>query len=249
MSDDYVLKYIPVMTDEGLKAHKKTPWPEGFNHYALTGDPSELKEYTLLKSSDAFWGKIEKEGFCKFGIEEKHRLLFKEALLKEMTRMLFSKNNMEFLDGGNVRQLNPIKNKLEKLQITPFFKAHLTSTVYQHLNEINSENELINFDHAENIADFFENILPLAAKASNDAISFVQKTSNADGRDNVRTGEVRYKFAQNLIRIYIKHLKEKPVSTDSGLYIFLYEESCKMCGFNMQNIMIAKDALKQFNEL
>ncbi len=249
MDDDYALKYTAKITPEGVEAHTKNPCPEGYDDYVLKGDPSKLSEYTLLKSNSAFWQKIQAEVLEKLNIDDTYCKSFQEALLRAMTRMLFSKNNMQLLTGGNLRQLTPIRTKLQDLKLTPFFRSYFTSAIYKYLNETNGEDEILNFDQAENVADFFENVLPLAIKASNDAISFIEETQNAPGRKNVRNQDARYKFAQNLIRIYIKHFDENPVSTDNGLYIFLYEESCKACGFSMQNVKIAKDALRDFNKV
>ncbi|OFW88508.1 MAG: hypothetical protein A3B66_08560 [Alphaproteobacteria bacterium RIFCSPHIGHO2_02_FULL_46_13] len=248
MDDDYVLKYKAQFTPEGLQAHKKTAWPEGYNDYVLTGDPSKLAEYTLLKSNSDFWKKIKDGILGKLDIDDTRLKSFEKALLKAMTRMLFSKNNMQLLSGGNLRQLTPIRTKLQDFKITPFFRSYFISAIYRHLNEKNSEDEILNFDQAENIADFFENLLPLATKASNDAISFVEETQNTTSRKNIRNQDTRYKFSQDLIRTYIKYFDKKPTSTDNGLYIFLYEESCKVCGFKMQNVKIAKDALKDFKQ-
>lgn len=243
MDNDYVLKYTAQFTPEGLDAHKKNPWPEGFNLFILNGDPSELEEYKLLKSNASFWQKIEKEGLQKYKIPQESCNYFKDALLKEMSRMMFSKNHMEFFSGGNFRQLEPIRNKLKDLKISPFFKSHLISAIYQHLNQDSSKDKILNFDQAENIADFFENILPLAVKASNDALVFVADTKNAKNRKNVQHGDIKLCFAKSLAHIYQKHLNEKPVSSDHGLYIFLYAEACKVCGFEHPNIKIAKDAI------
>ena len=249
MDDDYVLKYEAKFTPEGFKAHKKNPWPEGYNDYVLIGDPSKLAEYTLLKSNSDFWHKIQSEVSGKLDIDDTCLKSFEEALLKAITRMLFSKNNMQLFSGGNLRQLAPIRTKLQDLKITPFFRSYFIIAIFRHLNETNGENEILNFDQAENVADFFENVLPLAIKASNDAISFVEETQNAPSRKNVRNQDARNKFAKDLIRIYVKHFGKKPTSTDKGLYIFLYEESCKVCGFKMQNVKIAKDALRDFKRI
>lgn len=250
MDDDYVLKYIPVMTEEGKKVHFGETYynpdtaiidldkisTDKINK-RIKRDP-EFAAYIRLLRNESLNQKIDsilppykkKPNYPKF----KNRLFYFLSQIKsnvEWRNKIYTPLDAQKFE----RDINRINKALSKITYHPFFKKQYTVTIIEQLQKQNPDMDSFeSFDIATAIADFSENMLPLMQKAAKNAWDYAEKYGEDMDKIDIQ-GAIIKKDVARVVAFLLKNYLDAPVqnSSKSGISKFddLFIACCEVVGF------------------
>lgn len=243
MDDNYVLKYIPVMTDEGKQAHFGDPGDDdSFDPNQIEQEKHEdyLALVETLHNDDALSDALE----ALIGDEDKPPKFtdFKKRLVKVIVK---TKLNLQDIHQKHQKSTTTriksdaqsMRISMEKINFSKEYKSHLQEIIQQQLlyQKTYSDSFLALCD-AGIIVDFLENLSPLMKRAANDAF---EQTQNMNGRNtekiDTKESQLKQDFANKLavgvhcwlgIAVSGTHETEFPTAFDQ-----FFSFCCEKAGF------------------
>lgn len=206
MDNDYVLKYIPVMTDEGKQAH----FGEAADDSDFDPEKIEQKKHEeylalvkALYNDDALNDALE----ALIGCRDKPPKFtdFKKRLVKVIVKTKLTLEDIHKKHRKSTTTLiksdaKSMRISMEKINFSKEYKSHLQAIIQQQLlDQKTYSDSLLALCDAGAIVDFLENLSPLMKRAANDAYKQTQ-TMNGRSTEKIDTKESQLKqdFANKL---------------------------------------------------
>lgn len=258
MDDDYVLKYIPVMTDEGKQAHFGEPDIDEYGFDILpTGDTEEIKAFKRMQSDQYFNKKIDeilhaytthkdyenfKAQLCFYISRKKSDVAWRKKIYTPPAR----------------KELKRKLSKIDKAISEIDFKGSLRQQYIEEISgQLKKQNpEIAPFDcfgTAEMIADFSENILPLMKHTIRRTFVEIEKDDTLK-KFVEQEAEIKTKIANVLSIMLLKLFDLKPKNTtyieNPEILDKLFILCCKTIGLKKVSAQSdhVQNAIKKINQ-
>lgn len=228
MDDDYVLKYIPVMTDEGKQAHFGEPDyspDETIQHLtadevqALEKSDPDFSAYTQLLNDTKLNEKIDsilppykrKASYPDF----KKRLFYFLSQIKsnvEWRYQIYSPLKAQKFK----RDMTRINGALSQITFHRFLKQQYTAAIVEQLQKQNPDMDSFDaFATANAITDFSENLLPLMQKAAGNASKYAEENGEDREKINEQMATIKKDIA-NVLAHLLKSCLNAPVKNSGN---------------------------------
>lgn len=217
MDDDYVLKYIPVMTEEGKQAHFGEPEIDEYGYDIFpTGDTKEFEAFKRLQDDKNLNNEIDKilAAYLKhkdYGDFKKRLLFYLSRKKSEVAwkKQIHTAPNRKKLK----RNLSKIDNSLSEMKFIGLLHQQYVEEISGQLKKQNPDiSDFECFDTAQMIADFSDNLFPLMKRAINRTFSEIQK-DDALKTLSEQEAAIKTKIANVLAEMLLKFFNLKPKNT------------------------------------
>lgn len=202
-SDDYVLKYLPIMTEEGKQAHfGQMPLNDQEFDLSILEEEEKIQYEKLVeklindddlnnKLNELFESKEKPQRFDDF----KHRLARVIAKIKmELTEI--TKRHQKSTTTKEKREIESMRRAMKKVAFSEIYKKHLHDLVQRQLvKQGNYKDVFIALSHASDTVDYIANILPLMKQAAECAY---EESSSMRGRNTTTLGQKEQILKQEL---------------------------------------------------
>ncbi len=243
--DDYVLKYIPVMTDEGKLAHfgEQTEEDESFDPCAI--EEEKHKEYLTLINALSKDNSLNNALEKLMGDENKPPKFedFKKRLVRviaktNLTRQDIHEKHQKSTTTRVKADVNSMRQSMEKINFSEEYKNYLQEVIQEQLlNQKTYSDPFIALCDAGNIVDFLENISPLMKRAANDVYEQTQRISGRNTKKiDSKEEQLKQDFANKLalgvhhwLGIKVSGTHETEFPTAFGQF---FAFCCQMAGFD-----------------
>lgn len=242
MNDQYILKYIPVMTEEGKLAH----FGDHDDFDPHLSEQAELDKYSAYVDSLLNDNELDSVLDTLFEDQDKPKRFndFKNRLVKLIAKTRMSLNDLhQHHKESTTTQLKKdadlMRQSMEKLNFSDSYKNRLRELIQEQLlDQVNHTDPFLAFCDADSIVDFLENASPLMQRCAKEVY---EDTRNLSGRnvEKLETKEKRLK--QNLankmavgihfwlsIKVSSTHEADFPTVFDQ-----LFVLCCKKAGFGI----------------
>lgn len=217
MDEDYVLKYIPVMTEEGKQAHFGEPEIDEYGYDILpTGDTKEFEAFKQLQDNKNLNTEIDRilttySNHQEYGDFKKRLLLYMSRKKSEVEwrKKIYTPPNRKKL----TRNLSKIDNSLSEMKFIGLLRQQYVEEISGQLKKQNPEiSDFECFDTAQMIADFSDNLLPIMKRAIQGTFSQIKK-DDVLKKLSKQEADMKTKIADVLAAMLLKFFNLKPKNT------------------------------------
>lgn len=252
MDDDYVLKYVPVLTDEG----KIDEFGNSEFDDLPQSNSKEMVFFEELSNDNSFNKKIDEILHAHTGhsayADFKKRLTF--YVSQKRADMKWRKDTYTRPDRkGSKRQLSSIEKALSKIDFTSSFRQQYIQEISSQLKKQRPEmSSFDRFDAAETIARFSENIVPLMQHSAQKALLEIDDT-NKPKKLTEQEAHLKQKMAKVLSGMLFKFLDFKPKNTtyveNPEILDALFILCCETIGLEKVSVQSdhVQNAIKEIN--